>query len=96
MDFNKRVGQKIRSLRVDNGMTQKELALALRKKGLETNYVSISKYENGKTALSNKVAVALSEIFNCSINVILEDNTKDKSIAAILREAADKIESIDR
>lgn len=96
MDFNKRVGQKIRSLRVANDMTQKELADALRKKGLKTSPISISKYENGKTALSNKVALALSEIFNCSINVILEDDSKDKSIAAILREAADKIELIDR
>lgn len=94
MSLNQRVGQNIRSLRLANNMTQKELAAALRKKGLKTSHISISKYETGKTTLSTKVALALSEIFHCSINFIMED--KEKGLAAILREAADRIESIDR
>lgn len=60
------IGQRIRELRLERGLTQKELAEQL---GIDrSNY---SKYELGKLELNNEMLVALAKFFNETTDFLL-------------------------
>ena len=68
MNIDKKlVGSRIRSLRLENKLTQENLALLL---GLN-NKSSISQYENGSIIPSDKIKLKLCDIFNCPIEYLM-------------------------
>ncbi|MBQ7283371.1 MAG: helix-turn-helix transcriptional regulator [Oscillospiraceae bacterium] len=62
-----KIYKRIRELREDNDLTQKEIAAAI---GITQR--SYSYYENGKRALPPEIIVALAEYYNVSADYILE------------------------
>lgn len=66
------VMNRIKELREKNGILQKELADMM-----GVNYVSVSKWENGKASPSEENLQKLAEILHCEPEKILEDTKKD-------------------
>lgn len=71
---------KLKAYRVEHSLTQQDLA-----EMLEVSDKSISKWELGKTYLSKKNIIKISELFNISMELLLleevvEDNQKEKRI----------------
>ena len=72
----KSLGEKIRKLREENGLTQEELA---RKLGIPRP--SVSQIESGQREVTAKELLALSQIFETSTDeLLLEDNMQRKDI----------------
>ena len=68
MNIDKKlVGNRIKSLRLENKLTQENLALLL---GLN-NKSSISQYENGSIIPSDKIKLKLCDIFNCPMEYLM-------------------------
>lgn len=68
MNIDKKlVGNRIKLLRLENKLTQENLALLL---GLN-NKSSISQYENGSIIPSDKIKLKLCDIFNCPIEYLM-------------------------
>ena len=63
---------RIKELREKNGILQKELADMM-----GVNYVSVSKWENGKSSPSEENLQKLAEILHCEPEKIIEDIKKD-------------------
>ncbi len=72
MDSNK-IGAFIKSLRIENNMSQKELA-----DRIPINREAISKWECGRTIPDSQTLLRLSEIFNVSIDEIIHGELKQK------------------
>lgn len=60
-------GNKLKKLRQDNNLTQEELA-----KKINTSRSNIANYENDKNMPSIEILTLLAEIFNCSLDYLLE------------------------
>lgn len=76
---DKMLGEKIRSLRKENNISQEELA-----EKLGVSRQSISLWENGQTMPSMDNIIAISNIFNVSTDVLLkdvDDNSVDEAVA---------------
>lgn len=65
IDFNKEVGERIRKRRLELGLRQEDLAVAMNR-----NLNAVSGIENGKYILSFPQAVVLSAALNCSLEWI--------------------------
>lgn len=89
------IGQNLKSLRKNRGLTQKDLADRLNQLGRKTWNVSISQYESGKTAISYEMLVDLARILECNVSDITGcyDNDRPKMIVEALRSAAAIIEN---
>ena len=66
---DKMLGEKIRSLRKDNGISQEELA-----EKLGVSRQSVSLWENGQTMPSMDSIVAIAKIFNVSTDLLLNND----------------------
>lgn len=64
------IDEKIKHLRKERNLTQRELAAAL----FVTN-PTISNIESGKKMPSTSLVVSLSEVFGCTTDEILKNNT---------------------
>ena len=69
MDFAN-IGKRIQATRMENKITQKEMADFL---GLSMNY--ISKLENGKTKIELKTFIKICDFLNISIYAVLNEKT---------------------
>ncbi len=68
MEFDKKIiGNRIKTLRLENKMTQETLALLLGLKGKS----SIANYEAGKIIPSDKIKLKLCDVFNCPIEYLM-------------------------
>lgn len=72
MDQEK-IGKFIKELRIDNSLTQDELA-----KKLGVTYQAVSKWENGKSIPDIAILKTISELFNVNIDELLEGSVKNK------------------
>ncbi len=68
------IGERIRRLRIDKGLTQKELG-----KILNMNKTTISHYEKGERCPSIETLILISDYFNVDIKYILGINNLGKS-----------------
>ena len=66
------IGDRIRNLRKNNGMSQRKLADLM-----ELNHSSICKMENGKSYPSRKNAEKLAHIFAVDLSVFYEHDNRD-------------------
>lgn len=66
----KKMGLRIKQLRVEKGFTQEELAEKL---GLN-NKSSISQYENGYAIPEDDIKLIMSKIFECSLDYLLGES----------------------
>lgn len=66
-----KLSKKIKQLRIDNNMTQRELA-----QKLGISIPTLQKYEYGTLRLKNEIIIKICDIFNISINNFLEDTTE--------------------
>lgn len=67
------IGKKIKLLRKENNMTQKELALKI-----DVSPPTVTKYENGQLEPNLNILVKISQLFNISIDDLLEINISVK------------------
>ena len=84
MDINK-IGSFIKKLRVDNGLTQEELA-----QKIPIDRTAVSKWERGVTMPDSSSLLRLSDIFNVTINDLLNGdyvNKNDEKVIVNLYEA---------
>lgn len=68
-----KIGSFIKSIRMDNNLTQKEFA-----ERLNVTYQAVSKWENGKNIPDIGIIKQISEEFNVDIDEILNGEKKDK------------------
>ena len=61
-----KLSKKIKQLRIDNNMTQRELA-----QKLGISIPTLQKYEYGTLRLKNEIIIKICDIFNISINNFL-------------------------
>jgi len=72
MEIDKRmVGNRIKMLRKELGLTQEELAIKLGLKGKS----SIANYEKGTISPSDDIKLQMSKLFNCSIDYLMGNST---------------------
>lgn len=72
MEIDKRmVGNRIKMLRKELGLTQEELAIKLGLKGKS----SIANYEKGTISPSDDIKLQMSKLFNCSIDYLMGIST---------------------
>ena len=67
------IGSKVRELRIQNQLTQKELASKLQLAGYEFTDLTILRIENGKRFVPDYEVKALAHIFNVSYSVLLDN-----------------------
>ena len=72
------IGQNLKSLRKNRGLTQKDLADRLNQLGRKTWNVSISQYESGKTAISYEMLVDLARILECAAQPWRKNRTEQR------------------
>ncbi len=72
---NVKLYEKIKKLRLDNHMTQKELA-----KKLGISIPTLQKYEYGDYKIKNEIIVKMSEIFNVPIEELLSISDNDTDV----------------
>lgn len=68
------LGEKIKTLRLDRGFSQEELA-----KRLSVVRQTVSKWEKGLSLPDSDMLITLAEIFEISVGDLLEENTKVKA-----------------
>lgn len=85
--LNERIGNRIRQLRLQNHMTQENLAERLNK---STNF--LSDIENGRAGASSAIIVELCNIFNTSADALICGET---DFNADIRRIAEKISKVD-
>lgn len=72
------LGQKIKKLRTENGLTQKDLA-----DQVYVTFQTVSKWENDENEPDVSTLRELAKIFNCSLNYLLsEDEGEEKKIVS--------------
>ena len=67
------IGKRIKLIRKENNMTQKELALKI-----DVSPPTVTKYENGQLEPNLNILVKISQLFNISIDDLLEINISAK------------------
>lgn len=87
IDFKKKIGSRIKQLRLEIDLTQEQLANKLASvKGKS----SIANYENGSNLPSDEVKLQMCNIFNCSLDYLMcktDIRNSGKQIDDILNEA---------
>lgn len=75
MELKKYIGDKIKELRLKNGMNQEQLA-----DGLNTTKQAVSRYERGDRQANQDILFQLSDVFNVSIDEFFpkKENTGNK------------------
>lgn len=66
----KQVGEKIRKLRVDKGVSRHELAEAI-----NVAYTTVSMYENGERIPRDQIKVAISNFFGVTVESLFFENS---------------------
>lgn len=66
------IGDKIRQLRIDKGMSQKNLAIKLQTRGCELSDLTILRIEKGTRLVADFELLAFCEFFDISPNDILD------------------------
>lgn len=87
IEFKKKIGSRIKQLRLEVGLTQEQLANKLTSvKGKS----SIANYENGSNLPSDEVKLQMCDIFGCSLDYLMcktDIRNPGKQIDDILNEA---------
>lgn len=65
------IGEQVKSLRIEAGLTQKTLAEKLQLLGYEFNDLTILRIEQGKRFVPDYEVVALAKFFNVSVEYLL-------------------------
>lgn len=80
------LGQRIKSLRINNNLNQKELA-----KKLNISNTTLSQYESAQRVPSDEIKIQIANIFNVSLDYLLgKSNIKNP-----YKEIPDKITTVD-
>src|SRR4051794_14886041 len=80
--FRKVTGLRVRDLRQGAGLSQTELAELLTERGAPFNQPAIVRLESGQRILSVEEALALAQVLNIEIDVLLDD-TDDVELSAL-------------
>lgn len=84
-----KLNEKLKKLRIENKMTQRELA-----NKLGISIPTLQKYEYGTLKIKNEIILALCEIFKISPNVFFNDETNNmlKELDEFEKKNIEKIE----
>ena len=90
---NDKIGQRIKNLRCLANLTQKDMAVELKKMGFSTSYVTLSNYETGKTTIPFEILEGICKVLNCTVaDVTGYVVAEPRVLVNALRSAADFIE----
>ena len=64
-----RIGEKLKALRLQHGLTTRQLA-----KALQTSQAQISRIENGLRQPSGDLIVKIADFFNVSLDTLMRDD----------------------
>lgn len=73
------MGDNLRKLRLDYGVSQEKLCAELQRHGCDIGRSTYEKYEMGELNIRISVLVALHKIYSCSYDAFLMDWTENKS-----------------
>ena len=65
------IGEKVRALRIQNGLTQKALAEKLQLNGMEFSDLTVPRIENGSRFVPDYEVRAIAEVFGISCDELL-------------------------
>lgn len=68
-----KIGENLRILRKDAGLTQKDVVAKLQLKGHNTDRNYYSRYETGELNIPINILISLKEIFCCSFDDIFDN-----------------------
>lgn len=75
---DRNMGDNLRSLRNDSGLSQEKLCAELQRRGCDIGRTTYAKYEAGELNIRASVLIELRKIYNCSYDAFFEglDNTE--------------------
>lgn len=73
------MGDNLRSLRNDSGLSQEKLCAELQRRGCDIGRTTYAKYEAGELNIRASVLIELRKIYNCSYDAFFEglDNAEE-------------------
>ncbi len=72
---DRNMGENLRKLRLEKGLSQEKLCAALQLKGCDIGRTTYEKYESGELNIRISVLIALHEFYNCSYDTFFEGLT---------------------
>ena len=72
---DRNMGENLRKLRLEKGLSQEKLCAALQLKGCDIGRTTYEKYESGELNIRISVLIALHEFYNCSYDAFFEGLT---------------------
>ena len=76
---DRNMGDNLRSLRNDSGLSQEKLCAELQRRGCDIGRTTYAKYEAGELNIRASVIIELRKIYNCSYDAFFEglDNAEE-------------------
>ena len=76
---DRNMGDNLRSLRNDSGLSQEKLCAELQRRGCDIGRTPYAKYEAGELNIRASVLIELRKIYNCSYDAFFEglDNAEE-------------------
>ncbi|WP_302666091.1 helix-turn-helix domain-containing protein [Agathobaculum sp. Marseille-P7918] len=76
---DRNMGDNLRSLRNDSGLSQEKLCAELQRRGCDIGRTTYAKYEAGELNIRASVLIELRKIYNCSYDAFFEglDNAEE-------------------
>ena len=76
---DRNMGDNLRSLRNDSGLSQEKLCAELQRRGCDIGRTTYAKYEAGELNIRASVLIELRKIYNCSYDAFFEglDNSEE-------------------
>lgn len=69
---DRNMGDNLRSLRNDSGLSQEKLCAELQRRGCDIGRTTYAKYEAGELNIRASVLIELRKIYNCSYDAFFE------------------------
>ena len=69
---DRNMGDNLRRLRVDNGISQEKLCAELQRRGCDIGRTTYAKYEAGELNIRASVIIELRKIYNCTFDDFFE------------------------
>ena len=69
---DRNMGDNLRRLRIDKGISQEKLCAELQRRGCDTGRTTYAKYEAGELNIRASVIIELRKIYNCTFDDFFE------------------------
>ena len=73
---DRNMGENLRRLRLEHGLSQEKLCAALQLRGCDIGRTTYAKYESGELNIRVSVLIELKKLYQCSYDVFFENLDK--------------------